>query len=130
MLTNNTLIMKSIRLTLVLCALFIFSTGLMAQSSQATIGKSGAVLLSDSTPLQEAYSLDASTFNFDNADEARVYFQAVNTNLVFYRPVLNNGVVMVYLQLTKEPNWTKEDWNTYLLSNKVLTTETSHSTSK
>ena len=122
--------MNSIRLTLTLCAFFIFSIGVMAQSSQLTITKSGAVKLNESDLLSSSYTLDASQFNFETTQDALDYFQPINTDLVFYRPILNNGIVMVYLQLTKEPTWTKADWNNYLASNKVRNTETSHSPSK
>lgn len=122
--------MNSIRLIFALCAFFLFSMGVSAQTSQATITKSGAVVLNDSEPLKGSYSLDASQFNFDNTEDALAHFQTVGTDLVFYRPVLNNGIVMMYLQLNKQSNWTKEDWNSYLESNKVLTTETMQSPSK
>lgn len=115
--------MKTIRLTLMLCAFFMLSLSTMAQSSQATITKSGAILLNDDEPLKESYTLDASQFNFDTTQEALDYFKEVKTDLVFYRPALQNGIVTIYLQLRKEPNWSIEDWNNYLASNKVRETE-------
>ena len=102
----------------------------MAQTGQAVLTKSGAVLLNNDQPLQENYSLDASLFNFESDQQAIDYFKNINTNNVFYRPTLYNGKVQVYLQLKKQPTWTLADWNAYLSEHKAVATETNHETSK
>lgn len=122
--------MKAIRLILSLGFVISMAAGAYAQTNLATIANSGAVLLSEEQPLQSSYDLDASEFNFEDIHAALDHFKNVNTDLVFYRPVPNNGIVKMYLQLNKQPNWTKEDWNNYLAEHKVLSTQTNHSPSK
>lgn len=117
-----------------LAALLVFIIGVSAsvnaQEAVATLSKSGAVVLPESEPLKSAYEIDASEFNFESNETAIAFLQSKNNREVSYRPVLHNGVVMVYLQLKKHPEWTTAQWNAYLAENKVRPTETTHQSSK
>lgn len=117
--------MKSFKL-LFLSAFILLSASLYAQPGDATLSKSGAVILSADQPLNSVYAINAENFNFENSAEAIQYFSTVNTNDVFYRPVLDNNVVMMYLQLKNHPEWTKENWNAYLSQNKAVKKENAH----
>lgn len=101
-----------------------------SQNAQATLRHDGSLKLDVDQPLTEAYEVDATQFNFYNLEEAIAYFKEVNTDLVIYRPVLHNDLVMVYLQLKKQPSWTIEDWNAYLEEHKTLKTAVQHDTAK
>ncbi len=105
---------------LVLAAFILFSASLYAQPGNATVSKSGSVLLSADQPLNSVYAIDAENFHFENSSDAIEYFKTVNTSDVVYRPILENNVVMMYLQVKKHPEWTKENWAAYLFNNKVM----------
>lgn len=104
-------------------AFILFFTSLSAQPGNATVSKSGIVLLSADQPLNSVYAIDAETFHFTNSNEAIEYFKTLNTSNVAYRPVLENNVVMMYLQLKNHPEWTKENWAAYLSEHKVKNAE-------
>ncbi len=115
-------------------ALLVFIVGVSAsagaQNAVATIAKSGAVVLPESEPLKSAYQIDASSFNFETNEDAIEFFQTKNSTDVSYRPVLHNGIVMVYIQTKKHPEWTASQWNAYFAEHKVRSTETNHQSSK
>ncbi len=111
--------MKHVRLMIAVCAFFAFTAYASAQTGNATLTTDGAVLVSTQEPLQSAYTLDASDFNFETEQEATTYFADKQSQLVSYRPVFHNNVIMVYLQTSTKPEWTNSDWNTYLAKNKI-----------
>lgn len=102
--------MKTLKTLLIGCALILFSGMLYAQPANAGLSKSGKIVLNDDAPLSSVYAIDASSFNFDSEQEAISYFRNLNTDDVVFRPVLQNNVVMMYLQINKHPEWTKSQW--------------------
>ena len=58
-------------------AFILFFTSLSAQPGNATVSKSGIVLLSADQPLNSVYAIDAETFHFTNSNEAIEYFQNI-----------------------------------------------------
>ncbi len=122
--------MKSFRLGMLVLLFIGVSAYSYSQNAQATISHDGSLKLDANQPLTEAYQVDANQFNFYNLEEALAYFKEVNTDLVIYRPVLHNDLIMVYLQLKKQPSWTIEDWNAYLEEHKTLETAVQHDTAK
>lgn len=115
--------MKTIKLSLIVFAFTLFSASTYAQPGNADISISGNVVLSVDQPLQSSYELDAAPFNFSDDAEAIEYFKTVNSREVQFRPILQNDVVMMYLQLKLHPEWTKADWTTYLNDLKVIKTK-------
>lgn len=122
--------MKFTKLAALLVLIIGVSASASAQEAVATLSKSGAVVLPESEPLKSAYQIDASLFNFESNESAIDFFQSKNNRDVSYRPVLHNDIVMVYLQLKQNPDWTIAQWNAYLAENKVRPTETTHQSSK
>lgn len=122
--------MKFTKLAALLVCIIGVSASVYAQEAVATLSKSGAVVLPESEPLKSAYQIDASQFNFESNESAIEHFMSKNNRDVSYRPVLHNGVVMVYLQLKEHPDWTTAQWNAYLAENKARPTETTHQSSK
>lgn len=100
-------------------AFLAFTAYANAQTAKAILSEDGAVLVNSQEPLQSAYTLDASNFNFETEQEAVAYFADRQTQYVSYRPVFHNNIVMVYLQIQAKPEWTKSDWNAYLAKNKL-----------
>lgn len=122
--------MKLTKLALMLCFAIGISTTALAQNAQATLSKSGAVVLPESETLKSAYEIDASLFNFESNEEAIDYLQSKNSKEVSYRPVLHNGIIMVYLQLKQNPDWTTAQWNAYFAENRIRNTELMHNTNQ
>lgn len=111
--------MKTFRFILAVFAFVAFTASMNAQPSSATLTKDGAMVVNSDQPLQSVYALDASNFNFTSDQDAIAYFAKSNTEYVSYRPVLQNNVIMVYLQIKARPDWTKSDWNAYFAENKI-----------
>ncbi len=111
--------MKPIKI-IFLFASILLTASLYAQPGDATVSKTGIVVLSADQPLNSVYAVDAEPFHFTNDSEAIQYFNTVNTSDVMYRPILQNNVVMMYLQLKNHPEWTKENWAAYLSENKAI----------
>jgi hypothetical protein len=128
-LTNQTLVMKKV-IFLVCLATFALGSQVFSQTNEAIVTQNGAVLLNEQEPLQSHYTINADQFNFQSDQQAINYFNGINTEYVVYRPTLYNGKVNIYLQTKKQPDWTVEDWNTYLAEHKVRNSQTSHQTSK
>ncbi|NEN24035.1 hypothetical protein G3O08_11045 [Cryomorpha ignava] len=111
--------MKTLRFILVVFAILASTAYSKAQPGNATLTEDGAVVVNTQEPLQSVYMLDASNFNFTSEQDAITYFAAKNSEYVSYRPVLQNNVIMVYLQVKTRPDWTKADWNAYFVENKI-----------
>lgn len=111
--------MKTFRFILVVFALLASTAYSQAQPGSATLTKDGAIVLNSEQPLQSVYTLDASNFNFTSDQDAIAYFMKKNSEYVSYRPVLQNNVIMVYLQIKARPDWTKSDWHAYFAENKI-----------
>src|SRR5690606_22054811 len=111
--------MKTIRYISMVCAFVALTAQSNAQIAHATLTENGAVVINSQEPLQSVYMLDASGFNFTTDQQAITYFTERNSQLVSYRPVLQNNAIMIYLQLKTRPDWTKSDWNAYFSENKI-----------
>jgi|SRR5690554_1525487 len=111
--------MKTTRLMLALFALIAFTAFANAQAGIATITENGAVQIDTEQPLQTAYAIDASNFDFQSEQEAIEFLADKQSKFVSYRPVFHNNVIMVYLQTKAKPEWTKSEWNAYLSQNKI-----------
>ncbi len=109
---------------------FLLSFQAISQAGQASLTKSGAVVLSNDEPLKDHYVLSADHFNFESDQEAMEHFASVSSNHVVYRMNRYNGTLNVHLQTKKEPNWTINDWNNYLAEHKAMSSTTTHQTSK
>lgn len=111
--------MKNLRFIIAAFAFLVFTAYANAQTAKAILTEDGTVRVNNQEPLQSAYTLDASNFNFETEQEALAYFADRQSQYVSYRPVLQNNIIMVYLQTKTKPEWTKSDWNTYLAKNKI-----------
>ena len=63
------------------------------------------------TELREVYSLDISSLDLESFGTAIEFFSEKNTNLVMFRPNTDATTAMVFLQVSKKPQWTVSDWN-------------------
>lgn len=111
--------MKTFRFILGVLAFLAFTTHSNAQPGNASVSNDGAVVINTQESLKSEYILDASNFGFTSENDAINYFKDKNSKYVSYRPVLQNDVIMVYLQIKAQPEWTKADWNAYLAENKI-----------
>lgn len=114
--------MKNLKLILAALFLLLVTAGAHAQTNTASI-KGDAIVLENTQTVQDRYTLDLTTFNFQSEEEARNYFESKNSNLVSYRVLFYDNVVMVFPQIKLQPEWTTENWNTYFLQHKVKTNE-------
>jgi hypothetical protein len=122
--------MKSLLQFLISSTFVLVAFCASAQTGQAALSKSGHIVLNADQALLSAYELDASSFNFQSSEEALAYFADKQTEMVTYRPVFQNNVVMIYLQIKRQPQWSLNDWNAYLKEHAVLPTTTNHQTAK
>lgn len=99
-----------------LSAALCMALGLGAQNPQATLNKAGQVKLPNDVPLADAYEIDLSGFDFEDEMAAVDFFRSISDQKYFYRPVVSQQVVILYLQRAKAPDWSVADWNTYLAS--------------
>lgn len=111
--------MKATIKMLLIAIAFAASGSAFAQISALSLTTEGALALDASQPIKSSYSIPAGTFNFATEQEAINFFAAKQSEEVTYRPVFQNGEVMVYLQINQHPNWTVADWNTYFATNKL-----------
>lgn len=114
--------MKNLKLILAAIFLFMVTAGVQAQTQKASI-KEDAIVLDNTQTVQDRYTLDLSTFNFQSEEEARNYFESKNSQLVSYRVLFDDNVAIVFPQIKLKPEWTTENWNAYFLQHKVKTNE-------
>lgn len=100
--------------------MMLFTATIQAQSGVATLTSEGVIQIESTMSNQTAYSIDASVFQFESEQDAINYFNDKQSDLVTYRPVYHQGIVMVYLQKQLRPDWTVSDWNTYFSENKLV----------
>jgi len=115
---------------LLFLASFALGAQVFSQTSEATLTDEGAVKLNEEQPLQSHYTINASQFEFESDQEALEYFASKSSNHVVYRINRSSGEINMYLQLKREPDWSLQDWNTYLTQNKIAQSESTHQTSK
>lgn len=108
--------MKPINRLLLTCIALCTALGLSAQNPQATLNKAGHVKLPTEIPLNDAYEIDISGFDFADEMAAVDFFRSMSGQKHFYRPVVSQQVAILYLQRTQAPDWTVADWNAYLQS--------------
>lgn len=114
--------MKNLKLILAAIFLFMVTAGVQAQNQKASI-KGDAIVIDNTQPVQDRYTLDLSTFNFQSEQEARNYFESKNSQLVSYRVLFDDNVAIVFPQIKLKPEWTTENWNAYFLQHKVKANE-------
>lgn len=102
---------------------FSICTVAMSQSSGLQVSDNGAIVLDETQPLKSSYVMPASAFNFATQEQAIAYFAQKHTEMVAYRPVMQNGEIMVFLQVNRQPTWSAADWNAYFAANKVRNTQ-------
>ncbi|HKL40178.1 MAG TPA: hypothetical protein VJ894_05835 [Cryomorphaceae bacterium] len=90
----------------------------LSQSYEAIFTANGSLVLDDTHPLTDHYELSTEAFNFESQQEALSYFRNLNAEFIAMRPIVENGVVHIYLQRKQKPEWTMEDWNAY--TNEIL----------
>lgn len=96
-------------------------------AQEATLSKTLEIRLDENSDLVEHYTMNADQFNFETQVQAMNYFKDVNADFVAIRPMVEQGVVHLYLQRKKKPEWDIEDWNNYLskiLEHKLTTDAT------
>lgn len=102
--------------------LFMITAGVQAQTQKASI-QHDAIVIDNTQKVQDRYTLDLSTFNFQSEIEAKNYFESKNSQLVSYRVLFDDNVAVVFPQIKLKPEWTAENWNAYFLQHKVKTNE-------
>ena len=105
--------MRRILFSLTLAAVLTF-TAFTAQSQtlrQATIDDSGVISLPATDTPERAYQFDISDLQFASIQEAVDFFKEFNTNEAFVRPILNQGIAVLYLPDADEKS--VGQWNAY-----------------
>jgi hypothetical protein len=108
--------MKTLFKLIFLMALTAISTCAIAQTGKASISDSGLITIPTEAALTDAFAIDISTFGFETPTEVLNFLNASEIQDVAFRPLLDQGLVMVYLQTKKNPDWTINQWNAYLKS--------------
>ena len=94
--------------------LFTFSVVKAQVAREADINPDGSIALPTEQVLSELYTVDIASLNFENLEEAVNYFSDFNSELVAIRPNLSNNTAYLFVQKSKKPDWTIEDWNDHL----------------
>jgi hypothetical protein len=115
--------MKTLFKLICFMALTAISTCAFAQTETAGISNTGHITIPLHADLSNGFSVDVSAFNFATSQDALNYFNAAETKDVAFRPLLDQGVVMLYLQIKKHPDWTADQWNQYLQSTQPVEKE-------
>lgn len=109
------ILMKCRSLFLLLTAMLLTFSIASAQSArEASINPDGSIALPTEQVLSELYTVDITSLNFENLEEAVNYFSDFNSELVAIRPNLSNNTAYLFVQKSKKPDWTIEDWNDHL----------------
>ncbi|MFT4772199.1 MAG: hypothetical protein ACI9CP_000151 [Cryomorphaceae bacterium] len=106
----NDLTMKKLKSMFIACMVFSSLTSIGQAEGSLSMKENGTFEI-PSTELREVYSLDISSLDLESFGTAIEFFSEKNTNLVMFRPNTDATTAMVFLQVSKKPQWTVSDWN-------------------
>jgi len=114
--------MRFTHLLFLLPAILMASVSIQAQDvAELIINNNGTLSLPQDTELTERYSFDISSLEFSSLEDAVEYFSDFNSKYLAFRPDISNQTAHLYLQLSKRPQWTIEQWNDLLSTNVIFT---------
>lgn len=96
----------------ILIVFTVFSSlALFGQTENPLIINENGTFEIPSTNLKEFYSLDISSLELNSIEEAVEFFSEKNTDLIVFRPNADGTTATVFLQISRNPQWTVSDWN-------------------
>lgn len=102
--------MKTLKSMFIACMVFS-SLAVFSQAENSLSMKENGTFEIPSTELREVYSLDVSSLELESFETAIEFFSEKNTNLIIFRPNADGTAATVFLQISKNPQWTVSDWN-------------------
>jgi hypothetical protein len=102
--------MKKLKSMFMTCMVFS-SLAAIGQAENSLSMKENGTFEIPSTELKEVYSLDISSLNLESFETAIEFFSEKNTELIMFRPNADGTAATVFLQISKNPQWTVSDWN-------------------
>jgi hypothetical protein len=85
------------------------------------VNNNGTIALPIDQELQEVYEIDIASLEFESLEGAVEYFKELNSKYVLFRPNPDLNTAMLYLQLSKRPAWSVEQWNNLLAEVTIFT---------
>ena len=98
---------------------FLYALPLLAQGDlpEASISKSGKIVLDASVPVSDSYQADISHFQFANEKAAEAFFSRLADGITTFTLDLPNKKVTLHLAVKMLANankhWQVSDWNEY-----------------
>ena len=74
--------------------------------------EAGVIKLPESPSPVQVYEFEISELNFENVQEAVDFFQPFNSDEAFVRPVISQGIAVLYLK--GDGTKTVQQWNAFL----------------
>lgn len=95
--------------------LFFLGTAVSAQAQEAiraSMDESGTIILPDSPEPASMYEFDISQLKFADVNAAVEFFRPFNSEEAFIRPVVSNGIAVLYLR--NHSDRSVDEWNAFL----------------